>query len=144
MSTKALPPVAYNPTAAGTTPRVLVVDDNAVVRLALSGVVRQDPSLTLAGEASNGESALEAVRTLQPDVICLDIVMPRMDGLATLKHLRDAYAQLRVIIITAQGTSDIVKEALALGANGFIVKPFSAQKVLGTIHTVLRSELKTG
>jgi two-component system, chemotaxis family, chemotaxis protein CheY len=128
-----------NKRTAATTPRVLVVDDNAVVRLALSGVIRQDLSLTLAGEASNGESALEAIKTFQPDVVCLDIAMPRMDGLATLKHLREADPQLRVIIITARGTAEIVEEARALGADGFIVKPFNADRVLSTIHSVLRS-----
>jgi two-component system chemotaxis response regulator CheY len=117
--------------------RILVVDDNQVIRVALRGVLRQDPSLTVVGEASTGEMALDAVKALQPDIICLDVLMPGMGGLATLKRLREEYPALRPIIITAAGTSDVVKEALALGAKGFVVKPFSAQKVLTVIRAAV-------
>jgi len=93
--------------------------------------------LTIVGEASTGELALEAVKALQPDVVCLDVLMPGMGGLVTLKRICEEHPAVRPIIITGAGTSDVVKEALALGAKGFVVKPFNAQKVLSVIHSAL-------
>jgi two-component system, chemotaxis family, chemotaxis protein CheY len=122
--------------------RILVVDDNQVIRMTLSGVIRQDPRLTVVGEASSGEMALEAVKALQPDLVCLDVIMPGIGGLATLKRMREEHPAVRTIIITAEGTSEILKEALAAGANGFVVKPFSAAKVLSAIHTALTANQK--
>jgi len=121
-----------------TTPaRVLIVDDNPVIRQALSGVIRHDEKLTVVGEAWTGEAALESLDALKPDVVCLDVVMPGMDGIAVLRRLRESYPAIRVVIITGAATSETVKEALALGAHGFVVKPFNAGKVLGAIHAAL-------
>jgi two-component system, chemotaxis family, chemotaxis protein CheY len=109
---------------------ILVVDDHQAIRIALSGVIRQDRRLTVVGEASTGEMALEVVKALRPDLVCLDVLMPGMGGLATLKRMREEHPMVMPIIITGAGTSDVVKEALALGAKGFVVKPFNAEKVL--------------
>jgi len=128
---------ASRPAPSTRSSRILVVDDNQVIRIALRGVIRQDPCLTVVGEASTGELALEAVKALQPHVVCLDVLMPGMGGLVTLKRICEEHPAVRPIIITGAGTSDVVKEALALGAKGFVVKPFNAQKVLSVIHSAL-------
>jgi len=114
--------------------RVLIVDDNPVVRLALRGVCRHDYGVDVIGEACTGDSALEAVKTLKPDVVCLDILMPGCDGLAALRRIREEHPTVRVVIISGNGTATVVKEALANGAHGFVVKPFTADKVLKTLH----------
>ena len=124
----------------GTSARVLIVDDNALIRAALSGIIRQDGSLSVVGEACNATSALAAIRSTAPHVVCLDILMPGMDGLAALRQIRREYPKTRVVIVTGQGTSDVVNEARALGAHGFVVKPFSAGRVLNAIRQAMQAE----
>jgi two-component system, chemotaxis family, chemotaxis protein CheY len=117
--------------------RVLIVDDNPVIRTTLSGIIRHDPTLTVVGQAWSGEAALESVESHKPDVVCLDVNMPGIGGLDVLRRLREGHPTIRVVIITGEATSEIVKEALTLGAHGFVVKPFNAEKVLTAIHTAL-------
>lgn len=116
---------------------ILVVDDNELTRRALKGILLRDERFTVLGEASNGASALESISALRPDLVCLDVLMPRMDGLAVLRKLREKEPSPAVVIITGESTSEVVKEAREMGANGFVVKPFNAAIVLNTIHTVL-------
>jgi two-component system, chemotaxis family, chemotaxis protein CheY len=147
MNSKALPTTmtsnfecgqaGMRPVRGGAPARILIVDDSQVIRVALSGLIRQDAALTVAGEASTGEMALEALKALQPDLVCLDVLMPGIGGLETLKRMREEHPALRAVIITGAATSEVVKEALALGAKGMVVKPFSAQKVLTVIHSAL-------
>ena len=117
--------------------RVLIVDDNNMIREVLRGLIRHDPRLSVVGEAANGEAAMDLVAQLNPNLVCLDVLMPGMGGLEVLRSIREAHPEVRVIVITGQSTSDVVSEALKLGANGFVVKPFSADKVLKAIHTAL-------
>jgi len=117
--------------------RVLVVDDNDVVRRALKGVIAHDEALLVIGEASSGTSALESIKALQPDLVCLDIMMPGVDGLTVLRQVRQEYPAIRVVLITGQATAETVALARELGARGFVVKPFNAAKVLKTIHAAL-------
>jgi DNA-binding NarL/FixJ family response regulator len=117
--------------------RVFIVDDNDVVRRVLSGIIRQDENLLFAGEAASGEVALEVVRRKSPDVICLDMMLPGMDGLTVLEKLREVAPHARVVMITGYPTADLVDKARGLGAAGFVVKPFSAGKVLSTLHAAL-------
>ena len=117
--------------------RVLVVDDNEVVRRALKGVIAHDEELLVVGEASSGTSALESIKALQPDLVCLDIVLPGVDGLTVLRQVRQEYPAMRVVLITGQATADVVAQARELGAHGFVVKPFNADKVLKSIHAAL-------
>jgi len=123
--------------AVQSTARIVIVDDNNVIREVLRGLIRHDPRLSVVGEAASGEAAMDLVAQLNPHLVCLDILMPGMGGLEVLRSLREAHPEVRVIVITGQSTSDVVSEALKLGANGFVVKPFSADKVLKAIHTAL-------
>ena len=116
---------------------ILVVDDNELTRRALKGILLRDDRFTVLGEASNGASALDSISALRPDLVCLDVLMPRLDGLGVLRKLREKQLSTAVVIITAESTSEVVKEAKEMGANGFVVKPFNAAIVLNTIHTVL-------
>jgi two-component system chemotaxis response regulator CheY len=116
---------------------ILIVDDNDVIRRALRGLIRHDESLTVVGEAASGESALESIKAAAPDLVCLDVVMPGVDGLTVLRTIREEHPSVRVVIITGQATSEVVAQARELGARGFVVKPFNAAKVLATIHAAL-------
>ncbi len=107
--------------------RVLVVDDSAVMRTLLVDLLEEDPSLEVVGTAKNGLEALEAVETLEPDIVTLDIEMPKMDGLTALQHIM-AEHPLPVIMLSAMNKrqSDITMKALNLGAVDFIPKPSGA------------------
>jgi two-component system chemotaxis response regulator CheY len=119
------------------THRIVVAEDNPVVREVLRGVIRQDKSLAIVGEAAHGQGALDLVDSLAPDLVCLDILMPGMDGISVLRTMREKHPATRVIVVTGQSTSEVVTEALKLGAAGFVVKPFNAEKLLRAIHNAL-------
>jgi two-component system chemotaxis response regulator CheY len=120
--------------------RIYVVDDNEVIRRVLRGIIRQDESLELVGEASGGGSALEGIKVLLPDVVCLDVLMPDLDGLSVLATIREKYPAMRVVMVTGQSTSEVVTDARKLGVHAFVVKPFNAAKVLRAIHTALAAD----
>ncbi len=120
--------------------RILIADDNDVVRRALRGLIRHDESLAVVAEASSGHSALEAIRTLQPDLVCLDVLMPGLDGISILRTIREEHPAIRVVLVTGQSTAEVVTQARQLGAHGFVVKPFNAAKVLGAIRAALQRD----
>jgi two-component system chemotaxis response regulator CheB len=105
--------------------KVLVVDDSAVIRKILSEILKEDPELDVVGMASSGKTALQQIDYLKPDIVTLDIAMPEMDGLETLRHIRSKDKQLPVIMFSSLTEEGAVAtmEALDLGANDFIAKP---------------------
>ena len=104
--------------------RVLVVDDSVVIRRLVTHALEQDPTLEVVGAASNGAIALQRIPQLNPDILTLDIEMPEMDGLATLRRVRREYPQLRTIMfstLTGRGAA-VTLEALTLGADDYVAK----------------------
>jgi two-component system, chemotaxis family, chemotaxis protein CheY len=117
---------------------VYVVDDNDVVRRVLKGIIRQDDRLLYVGETTHGEPAVLAIDKLKPDVICLDIQMPgEVDGMGVLQHVREHSPATKVVMISGYATPESVKKARELGASGFLVKPFNADRVLRAIHAAI-------
>ena len=121
--------------------KILIVDDNRIIREVLRGLIRHDDRLAVVGTAANGESALEMISTLHPDLVCLDVLMPGPDGIAILRTIHAQYPGTRVIVVSGESTPHIVSSALRAGASGFVVKPFNAEKVLRTIHAALRAPI---
>ncbi len=122
--------------------RVLIVDDSVVIRRLVAHALEQDPLIEVVGAASNGSIALQRIVQLSPDVLTLDIEMPEMDGLATLKHLQKDFPQVRVIMfstLTERGAA-ITLEALALGADDYVAK-VSNEGSLDQSMARLRQEL---
>ena len=122
--------------------RVLVVDDSAVIRRLVTHALEQDPMLEVMGVAANGVIALTQIQRLSPDVLTLDIEMPVMDGLETLRHIRRDHPKLRVIMfstLTERGAA-ITMEALTLGADDYVAKASKAGS-LDRSMTRLREEL---
>ena len=135
-----VPPVS-SPTANGRI-RVLVVDDSVVIRRLISQVLSEDDELEVVGVAADGKVALQRIEQLKPDALTLDIEMPEMDGLETLRHIRKLYPHLRVIMfstLTERGAS-VTLEALALGASDYVTKASNAGS-LDKSRAALRNEL---
>jgi DNA-binding NtrC family response regulator len=107
--------------------RVLIVEDEDATRVGLAELVRTWGFVT--DSAPNGEEALKLVTTFRPSIIVTDMVMPRMDGLALLKSLKDEADQLKVIMLTAQGSVETAVEALKNGATDYLTKPVDTQKL---------------
>jgi two-component system chemotaxis response regulator CheB len=122
--------------------RVLVVDDSVVIRRIVSDVLSSDPDIEVAGVAANGRIALEKITQVNPDVVTLDVEMPEMDGLETLKHIRHKHPRLTVIMfstLTARGAATTI-EALSLGASDYVAKPANVRGATAGIETI-RTEL---
>jgi two-component system chemotaxis response regulator CheY len=131
--------------ARGRKARVLIVEDNRVVRELLRGIMRHDADLEVVGEASTGEAAIDLAEKLHPDLICLDVVLPgSLDGIAILRALRAVHPEMRVVLVTGQATSSLVAEALGLGAVGFVVKPFNAARLISAVHAALAAPVPKG
>ncbi len=129
--------------APGRRTRILIVDDSAVMRSLLRSVVYADPGLEVAGSAADGASALSSVESLRPDLILLDVEMPVMDGLVTLRELRKRGHRMPVIMCSAltQRGAKVTLEALACGASDYVAKP-SGQSNRETAARALSQDLR--
>jgi two-component system chemotaxis response regulator CheY len=117
---------------------ILIVDDTLFMRTLLKNIIFSGGH-TIAGEATDGDDAIEKYRELKPDLVTMDVVMPKMNGIEALKGIRAIDPQAKVIMCTAVGQEQMVKLAIKSGARGYIVKPFQAPKVLDEIKNVLGS-----
>jgi two-component system chemotaxis response regulator CheY len=114
---------------------VLVVDDDGMIRQMLRTILRQD--FDVIGEAASGDNALSMIESLSPEVVCLDILMQKMDGIQTLEAIKANFPKTIVIMVSGSPTIETVQGALGKGAAGFIVKPFSAGKVMDTVKACI-------
>ncbi|KYH45257.1 DNA-binding response regulator [Branchiibius sp. NY16-3462-2] len=116
--------------------RIVLVDDDPMVRTALGMILGGDPSLRVVGEAADGQEALEVVAALRPDVVLMDIRMPRLDGLAATQELLRGERPPRVIVLTTFDTDDMVVRALQLGAAGFLLKDTPPARLVEAVRSV--------
>ncbi len=124
--------------------RIVIADDHPLVRDGLRRLFQDEPDFLLVGEASDGVEAVQQVRALKPDVLLLDIAMPRMNGLETLQELADAPADLRIIVLTAVIEPGETVTALRLGARGIVLKESLTQMLYKSIRAVMAGELWVG
>ena len=120
--------------------RVLVVDDDALVRSALAMVLGGDTGICLVAEATDGDEVAAAVGAHAPDVVLMDIRMPRMDGLAATELLRHRQRPPEVIVLTTFHADDQVLRALRAGASGFLLKDTPPADIVAAIHRVASGE----
>ena len=119
--------------------RVLLVDDHAAFRRALASILAEEPDFELAGEADDGLQALEMARTLVPNVVLMDISMPRLDGLEATRRIR-AEAPCVPIVILTSSDSEPAMEAVKSGARGYLLKSVEPQALVGTLRGVAHGE----
>ncbi|PWS46609.1 DNA-binding response regulator, partial [Streptomyces sp. FT05W] len=116
--------------------RVVVVDDEELVRMALRLVIDGEPDLTVVAEAADGNAALRVVDEQRPDVVLMDVRMPGRDGLDTARELLARPAPPRVLMLTTFDSSDLVLGALRVGALGFVLKDTPPSRILDAVRTV--------
>ncbi|MGC8722656.1 MAG: response regulator [Acidobacteriota bacterium] len=117
--------------------RVLIVDDAMFMRAMIRDILVNSGRYEVVGEASNGQEAVEQFRALAPDLVTMDIVMPQMDGIEACREILKTSPKARIIMCSALGQEALVIESIAAGAKDFIVKPFSAEKVLKVLDSVM-------
>ena len=126
---------------------ILIVDDHAGMRALLRGLVAQEPDLALVGEAADGEEALHLVHTLQPDIILLDLVMPRVSGLEALRRIKADRPHTMVILLTVYTDDAYRQAAIASGADALLLKKTLVAVLLPTIwrlrHACARGQRHT-
>ena len=119
--------------------RIMIVDDNELTRTLLRGILRGG-DFDVVGVASNGEQGLEMALRLRPDVVCLDVVMPKAGGLEVLEQLRTELPDTVVLMVSGTADRETVQAAISGGAAGYIVKPFNAARVLDAIRQAVEKQ----
>ena len=120
--------------------RVLIVDDHAVVREGLRALIDVEPEMELVGEAADGVEAVHKARSLQPDVILLDLVMPRMDGIDAIGEIKRENPDARILVVTSFAEDEKVFPAIKAGALGYLLKDSSPQELLQAIRDVYQGQ----
>jgi DNA-binding NarL/FixJ family response regulator len=116
--------------------RVLLVDDDDLMRAGLRSVLSSDETIDVVGEADDGRLAPGAVSELRPDLVLMDIRMPDVDGIAATRQLLEAEPDVKVVVLTTFEDDDYIFEALSAGASGFLLKRTKPEELIAAIHTV--------
>jgi DNA-binding NarL/FixJ family response regulator len=116
--------------------RVLIADDDDLMRAGLAELLSGDPSIEIVGEASTGREAVERARRLDPDVVLMDIRMPDVDGIEATRELTGAAARARVLILTTFEQDDYIFGALRAGASGFLLKRTRPEELVAAVHAI--------
>ena len=116
--------------------KILLVDDSAFVIKQLTSIFKSG-DYEIIGVAEDGLAAIEKFKELKPDLVTMDITMPKMDGITALEKIMEIDSSAKVIMVSALGKEELVKKSLLLGAKNYIVKPLDAKKVLARVESVL-------
>ena len=115
---------------------ILIVDDLTFIKMVLKDLLEK-AGFRVVGEASDGEEALRLFEEKRPDIVLMDITMPKMDGLTALQRILEKDPEAKVIMCSALGQQRLILQAIQLGAKDFIVKPFRPERVIGSIKKTL-------
>jgi DNA-binding NarL/FixJ family response regulator len=116
--------------------RVLVVDDDDLMRAGLRGILASDPSIDVVGEERDGRDAVYRTRTTRPDVVLMDVRMADLDGISATRELLAAFPDVRVVILTTFEQDDYIFGALNAGASGFLLKRTAPEALIAAVHTI--------
>jgi DNA-binding NarL/FixJ family response regulator len=120
--------------------RVLIADDDDLMRAGLVELLSNDPTIEIIGEASTGREAIERTRRLAPDVVLMDVRMPDLDGIAATRQLSHADPRAKILMLTIFEEDDYVFGALRAGASGFLVKRTRPEELIAAVHTIARGD----
>lgn len=116
--------------------RIMLVDDHILMRMGLASAANNEPDMEIVAEAEDGVEAIEAYRIHRPDVVILDLRMPKRNGIETIAELRRAFGTVRVLVLSNYGSSDEVAAAVQAGAQGFVLKDMALEGLLEAIRQV--------
>jgi NarL family two-component system response regulator LiaR len=120
--------------------RVLIADDHVLVRKGLCALIGTKPEIEVVGEAADGDQAVREARTLQPDVILLDLVMPHKDGIGAIREIKQENPEARILVLTSFAEDERVFAAIKAGALGYLLKDSSPTELIEAIRAVYRGE----
>jgi DNA-binding NarL/FixJ family response regulator len=120
--------------------RVLIADDDDLMRAGLVELLTADPEIEIVGQAATGRQAVEQTRQLAPDVVLMDVRMPDLDGISATRALAQAAAAAKVLILTTFEQDDYIFGALRAGASGFLLKRTRPEELIAAVHTVAAGE----
>ncbi|WP_319423003.1 response regulator transcription factor [Pleurocapsa sp. FMAR1] len=124
--------------------RVLLVDDQSIVREGLSSLLQTHPDLEVVGEAENGQIAIERSLSLQPDVVLMDIRMPIMDGVAAIRILQEQAPEIKILVLTTFDDDEYVTQAIAYGAQGYLLKDTPSAELAQAIRLLNKGYSQMG
>jgi DNA-binding NarL/FixJ family response regulator len=121
--------------------RVLVADDHAIVRKGLRAAIEEDPSMQVVGEAGDGKAALAMISQLLPDIVVLDIDMPKLDGLGVARELRNKGLETSILFLTLHTDEDLFRAAIELGCRGYLLKDSATQEIVTSLRAVIAGQM---
>jgi DNA-binding NarL/FixJ family response regulator len=116
--------------------RILIAEDQRIVREGLIALLEDEPEVEIVGEAADGAQALALYERLRPDVVLMDLQMPQLDGAEATRRIRGAYPEARILVLTTYATDEFIFTALRAGARGYLLKDASADELLAAIRAV--------
>ena len=120
--------------------RVILADDHDGIRASIRHMLMQDPNIKVIGEATNGHEALQLVEQLTPDVLVLDVEMPRVNGLQVARRLSDQDQHVRILVLSGYDQREYIQEMLRQGVAGYLTKDEAPELLIEAIHGVWRGE----
>ena len=118
-------------------PRVLIVDDHAVIRRGVQGILSTYPEWDLCGEADNGQDAIRLASELAPEVVIMDVSMPGMNGLEATRIIHDVLPETKVLLLTLHSSSEFVRSAFRAGARGYVLKSDAENELVRALNVVI-------
>ncbi len=120
--------------------RILLAEDHTILRDSLRSLLEDEPDMHIAGEAEDGRAAVRLTCQLLPDLVLLDIALPLLSGLEALRQIKHTCPNVKVLILTMHDNEEYIRQALAIGAMGYLLKDSSAHELIDAIHAVYRGE----
>jgi DNA-binding NarL/FixJ family response regulator len=118
-------------------PRVLIVDDHAVIRRGVQGILSTYPEWDLCGEADNGQDAIRLAGELAPEVVIMDVSMPGMNGLEATRIIHDVLPETKVLLLTLHSSAEFVRSAFRAGARGYVLKSDAENELVRALNVVI-------
>lgn len=120
--------------------RILLADDHTIVRQGLSRLLEEQPDLKVVGEANNGQTAVDQALALKPDVVIMDIAMPRMNGIEAAKRIRKQLPKTKILILSMYSHEHYIHELLETGVSGYLLKDSSGRDIIKAIRSAMKNE----